>query len=243
MTLVALSAAKRYRTATPFPWPVPDTLQSLMRAAQADPAAIEPFLRYVAPAVERFLGKRLRPAVGAGAVEVEDAVQSALLRLLRFVKTARLRSEGECWSWVLRVSWHAALDLLPAPSAEAALLRSAWRDGPDVNFSLAYREWESLADWAEEQDPDSPHHQLTRFAVDAQQSLGEDVARLLWLRLVAGETWEQIAAQEGSRPNAVRVRVARALKRARQQVEARIRELPSAERRRLELALEEYGDG
>ena len=211
-------------------------LAHLDGARNGNRAALEHFLVAATPAIERFLRRRVREAGDSPAL-LEDLVHDALLRIIAGVRTCRAEDDAACWAWVLRVAWRAALDAMRAPSADAALLRNAILDDPATENAAAFREWNALAST---RSPDDPHALLCRFAVESQRALAEPTRRLLWLRLVGGETWTEIGKALGIPPAAAKRRFQRAQRRLRRGVVARIDELDAPSKDRLLQALCEY---
>ena len=212
-------------------------LATLAAARGGDPRALDGLLRHLGPGIRRVLRRRLadRPTPEGW---WDDVLQEALFRIARDVPACRATTAAECWAWAITVAWHAAVDALAAPSAAAALLRTAVPFGPAVDAETGWREFDAVSALLDAES--DPHVRLARLAVAAQRSLSDDSAAVLWLRLVQGATWDHVARATGTTPAGAKRRFQRAQATLRRAVLAAIARLPAAERAVLEQALRAY---
>ncbi len=195
------------------PAPEPESLLGyLPQALAGDTGATRALLNAVAPDVARVA----RAVLGAGAADLDDVVQEALLGLLHALPSFR----GDC-------SLRRFANRIAVRTALHARRRTGRREAYLAEFARLGRDPES----------DGPHEELR---VDRRRSLlrqlldelPEPQAETLALRVVLGFSLEETAAATGVPVNTVRslVRLAREALRARIEASRTLRELFEVER-------------
>jgi RNA polymerase sigma-70 factor (ECF subfamily) len=170
------------------------------RAADGDDAATREFLKAVWPMITRVIAGVLGP----GHPDLDDVVQQALIALLRAIVLYR----GECHpaGYASRIALHIALRARKKSGVERARSRA-----------LADLAAPELVPSASEEAAKERRRQVLS---DLLESLPEEQAHSLALRIVLGWSLEEVALATGAPINTVRSRVRLAKEALRRRIEA-----------------------
>lgn len=176
--------------------PVTRPLLELLEAMRgSEPGAAEEWVRAVTPIVRAIVERRMR---GRPEVEswTEDVVQDALLRLWRGHRQVSAGSELEAIVWTRTVTER---------------IVATWMRERLVGIRATVRLSPILATLADDGDP------IGAGLRQAYEALPEETQRLIYLRLVEGQSWEEIARAVDSTPSGARRRWQRAQARLRRE--------------------------
>jgi RNA polymerase sigma-70 factor (ECF subfamily) len=188
----------------------------LQRAADGDESALTALLTRLHVVVSRFIRRRMNYDIAAEPF-VEDASMEALVKIAEHYGTCRANSDGQVIAWALSVARTVSIDLLrqgllhygAAAVCVDAGLPSDSDDNSDVSRATAL---------------------LLQVQQEVQDSLPEDLQRLLWLHLVEGASWADVGAELGTSAAGAKRRYQRGQAHLRRLMFARIHDLPAEER-------------
>lgn len=212
----------------------PFLVELLVAARAGDARAGDALYRALLPLVRRFLARRLANPRAPDDL-LEDLTQEAIIRIAAGIRGCAARTDRDVRAWALTVARRAALDVLRAP---ATGMRVLWGAAalPSETHSTAescrrQRVEVASADLArdhasETSAPTRAFDLLCRLTVEAQSTLSEAAAELLWAHLVERSGWPELALRIGTTPGGAKRRFQRAQCRLRQAVLTRIAMLP-----------------
>jgi RNA polymerase sigma factor (sigma-70 family) len=202
---------------------IPDLLGLVTRTAAGDQRAQSHLLRELYPPVRRHLRRWLgsRP----DAVDIaEDLTQETLYQVARSIATCTATTEGQAFSWVLAIARNCAAGDLRRRRKELAR-RADPRDLDLASQVAAYQEW-TRGDG----EHSLPFSALLCLLRAAGSALPGDVQSLVWLRVVEGAPWSDIAAGLGTTYGAAQRRFQRLQAALRREVLGGVGDLPEPER-------------
>lgn len=185
------------------------------RALKGDDLARGDLLTRIRTISYRFVHRRLgsHPADEAFA---EDVASEVILQVHRSLEDARARTDRELAGWVLSITRNVAVDLA----------RREWLGSNGAAGSYSVEQITSSQDLGPTVDADA----LLSVVFEIHDALSAEVQTILWLRLVEGASWDEIALSLGKSMYAVRRQYQRAQQRLRINVLQRIDSLSEAER-------------
>lgn len=187
----------------------------LSRMAQAGCSrALDQLLREVEGPIYRFLLGRLRAAPDAEDL-ARDLCQETLIRALASIPRSTFASDGRLLAWGFTIARNVLLDHLRQARGRA-----------EVRGDAEWRRDEPAGPPPGEEPP--PPRRLEALAGEALAEVPEATAELLRLRLVAGRTWSEVAAELGTTESAAKRRFQRAQATLRRKILARLDEPQSA---------------
>jgi DNA-directed RNA polymerase specialized sigma24 family protein len=199
----------------------------LARARSSESRALDELLVNLHAVVVRWLRRR---SSGHGAVLTswhDDIAAEALARAAVRLDTCRATDDGALISWVLALTRRVVVDY-----TRARWYRVEWATDCAtlelVNvFDTAAGPGTSLDEGFDREATESTLIDALMAAYDA---LPDTSAELLWRRLVASESWEEIGTALATTPGGARRRFDRVRGHLRRNVLARLRELPPEHR-------------
>lgn len=163
---------------------------ALDRAKAGDPAAVDAVLDAVRPMIVATAERQLATGDVPSADAAEDVAQLTLLRVARHLAECRAESPFQFAAWALAIARRAVLDVRREPLGEAASLRTSLDrlvvrgaervladDAPEVGGAL---------------DGSPAVVAVLRAALAAYAKTGPETAELVWMRVVAGATWNEV---------------------------------------------------
>lgn len=188
----------------------------LRRAASGDESSLTALLTRLHVVVSRFIRRRMNYDVAAEPF-VEDATIEALVKIADRYSTCRAETDAQIVAWALTIARNVSIDLLrqgllhygAAAVCIEASLTSAVESTSEVSEATAL---------------------LLQVQRDVQDLLAEDLQRLLWLHLVEGASWADVAVELNTTAAGAKRRYQRAQERMRRLMLERIHDLPAAER-------------
>lgn len=211
--------------------PSADELTVLLRKANSgDGSALEDLLIRLHPVITRFLRRRLGYDPAAESL-IEDAAIETLAHIAAAAQSCRAETDAQLVAWTLATARNAANDELRRGylrhAAEAVAVENvAAQDGGDADAERSEAE-----------------RVLMRVQQEVYDALPEDLQVLLWLHLVEGATWAEVANELGTTPAGAKRRYQRGQDRLRREMSARIHTLPDRERQLVLGRLAEMGLG
>lgn len=194
--------------------------------------ALESLLAELYPRITRYLTHRVLHTCAARAL-AEDVAQETLYLVARHLGHIQATTDGELLRWVWTTARREALHMLGRQA------------GRMIGQSLANEYEHGLADlawrrWREEVESELTEDQrrLLVLLFEEHDQLTPDRMELLFVHLVEGRGWDEIAAHLGAPVSAVKRRFQRALEQLKKQVLRSVRMLPPSERQRLLARLE-----
>lgn len=213
----------------------------LRRAQDGDENALDEFLVRTQRPVMFYVRRRIaEPRLERF---VEDVVAEVLARVFRHYTTCTAVNEREVMGWVLTIAHNEALRLLERRSLTYGLLlgdtepadlyvsaRTGERPRPGVVYSMVPGSYQESTVAA----PSPAMAVLLKVVEELQDGLGDDLNRLLYLRLIEDRSWNEVAEDLGTTTAGAKRRFQRAQAKLLASTLAKVQALPERER---ELAL------
>lgn len=169
--------------------------EDLVGAKLGNPHARNRLLGFLRPRVQRYLAARMR---AEGLAAVDDVTQEALWRIWRGLGGCRATTLGQLTSWGLTIARRALADLRREAPPESMPLEGV----PLAHLSSEQSRVEIL---------DPVVHIATLAAGREAMRLSPEQGFLLWYRLQASASWEEVAAALSTTPGAAKRRYRRLL--------------------------------
>lgn len=211
------------------------SLVALLHAAQGGQQApeserrraLEELLTELHPRVTRYATARVSRALEAAGL-VDDVAQETLFIVVRKLAQCRATTDEQLVAWVLTIARRTAIGLLRRQASRLMVqsLSKAYEQGM---AAAAWRAW--LEEVEDELTPEDRH--LACLLVDEYEQLAPDTMELLFVHLVEGRSWPEVAEQFGSTSTAVKRRCQRALRRLRNRLLRAVSRLPAGEQQLL----------
>lgn len=187
----------------------------LLTGAQAsDERALEELLKYLHIVISRFLARRLT-GVSGGEAFVEDVAIEALVRIANNINSCRATQERQLIAWALAIARNTSIDFL----------RTETRHAAQVVAQEATVRRAGVRPRALEAEPSPAEQALCDLVKEIHDSLPTDLQLLLWLRLVVGSKWAEVADELSITPAAAKRRYQRGQQRLRRELTKRIHHL------------------
>jgi RNA polymerase sigma-70 factor (ECF subfamily) len=192
-----------------------DTTVALVRAAQGgDPGALDDLISRYLPLVRHIVALRMGRSLRQIA-EVDDAVQEALIRILRGIGSFDHRSEGSFRNWLAKCVRSAVADQARGASRQK---RGAGRIQRFSDFDSTLTSSVLAGTQASPSDL-ARGTELAERIEEALLGMPEGHRELVILRVVCGMSFQEIAVELGiSRTGTVRVAFKRVLAKLRERV-------------------------
>jgi RNA polymerase sigma factor (sigma-70 family) len=178
-----------------------------------DSAATAPLVNRLQPMIMRFLGRRLPKAA---LEDIEDYAQETIWRCWLRLSECRAQDDGALCAWALTIAWriviadrHRRLVTVPLAQADVVAVGSA-----ENQLQVPSLDIPSLAEL------------LGRIACNAQLRLTPATQELLYVRLIEGARWKDIAVRYQTSLTAVRRRYQRAQATLRRSVITDLHDVP-----------------
>jgi RNA polymerase sigma factor (sigma-70 family) len=195
-----------------------DLADLLARAKAGDRAALDELLIRLHTIIARWASRRMGDARAES--YSQDVALEALMRVRRHYRSCRAESDREVRAWAIAIARNEALRLF-----ESGYFRYA--------VSLAAGQIERPAAFAAHADSEASErgawHHLRQLAGAAQDSLPRETQRLLFVRLIEGASWREVAEEFGTTDAGAKRRYQRAVARLRGVVLSSIASLPENE--------------
>jgi RNA polymerase sigma factor (sigma-70 family) len=211
---VLSSAPVRHRKQAALTATLDDTLYRAARGGDA--VALDQLLRALRPWIVRLLSTRLPRRDDADALG-DDIVQEALIHVARSVGECEAKTTAQFLAWARVIVRRRVADERRRAFSllDPARVSLSYRMPPEEHSCARA----ALIDAARSDDdvPDvaTPRLVIQRAVFAAYERLDASTAELLWLRIVHGATWSDLAAHTVASETAVRRRFERAIARLR----------------------------
>jgi RNA polymerase sigma factor (sigma-70 family) len=177
--------------------PVDSTIKLIQRFCQGERVAVDILTRRYLPILQEWAHGRL-PGFARSVNATDDLVQSTLVRVIKNLRTLRLKNKNSLLSYLRQTLLNQVRDEI----------RSHVRHPADsltnTETMTQYEEQTQLNDLFED------HHRHQAYE-RARRRLPAKQQRLLIMRIEQGMSYEEIAADLGSNPGAIRMMIARAV--------------------------------
>lgn len=186
---------------------VPSSLAQCLRRAQSSDAVALIQLIQAAEALIASTQRRYHGGLLARNGAADDARQDAVVAVWRYFRRCRATTDAQVAAWIRVIALSSAVDAI---RRETFFLRSL--DASD--YWIANRLSEEPDDFT---DAPSMRSVLPEILSFVDRRFGEPAQRLLWLRLVLGESWEDVGSELGISWTAARRRYQRVMEACRNQ--------------------------
>lgn len=207
----------------------PSLVELRDRAIAGDDRALHQLLCLIHPRITRYLGRCLSGT--AAQSHIEDVALDTLIRITEALRSCTARSDGQLMAWVMTTARHLAIDLLRTQYLRFAALELVEEIAEDPA---------SAAGGACDDRPED-EQLLSTIVHRAYSGLAGSTQELLWMRLVEGASWGEIADSMDSTPSAVKRRFQRAQHRLQREVRRQIDGLRRESRDRVVRKLRRFG--
>lgn len=207
------------------------TLVALLERARASTGeqcadvALAQLIQRLYPLTERFLARRVR-SFRDGAEAAADAAQETMVRVTTALHSCHATTDRELVGWVLVTARRTLVDLYRSPSSGFAM--RALTAGLDHEDDLPH-----VRSGHEQDDGEgapTARTTLLALAMRAYDALTAETAELLWLRLIGGAEWSEVANEMSTTATAAKRRFQRAQDSLRRAVCLLVSALPEDQR-------------
>jgi RNA polymerase sigma-70 factor (ECF subfamily) len=190
-------------------------------ARRAEPGALDRLLESYRNYLRLVARAGIEPAL-RGKADPSDIVQESLLKAHQHFDQFEGRTEPELASWLRQILARNLADLARRYRADGARGVNRERSLDDL-FHPSSRALEALmAPNGHSPSQSAQRRELGVVLADALAELTADYREVIVLRTLEGRAWDEVARAMGRSPDAVRVLWARALKKLRPLIEARL---------------------
>jgi RNA polymerase sigma-70 factor (ECF subfamily) len=190
-------------------------------ARRAEPGALDRLLESYRNYLRLVARAGLDPAL-RGKADPSDLVQETLMKAHRHFDQFQGQTEPEVAAWLRQILSRNLADL--ARRYRAAGTRAATREHSidDLLHQSSHAFGSLLAPNGQSPSQSAQRRELGVVLADALAELPADYREVIVLRTLEGRGWDEVARAMGRSPDAVRVLWARALKKLRPLIEARL---------------------
>lgn len=201
------------------------TLLALLEGARGGgEEVLELLLDRLRPRVKRYLVGRLQSHPSTDAL-AEELTQDVLYRITVSIEDCRAETEQQLHSWIRTIARRRVIDRYR--KRERELDKRVWQEDQRLDGRLLIDELIDEDTELTSEDVTELDEILGALLWEAQAELSAGTRQTLRRRLLYGETWPQVGEVVGTSGAGAKRRYQRAQDRLRQEVLARIRELPA----------------